>query len=81
MGTVPPLGEASHQTFPVPGHDSRWLNFEGLHARLALPKVARQPPPDEQPDGLGHPPTQEQGRGPLSQKSRDKSTTLLTPES
>jgi hypothetical protein len=80
MGTAPPLGEASHQTFPAPGHEPRWLNSKGLHAHLTSPEVAKQPPLDEQPDGLGRPPAQEQGHRPSSQKSHDASTTLLVPE-
>jgi hypothetical protein len=58
---------------------SGWLNSEGFGARLALPEVARQPLLDGRPDGLGHPPTQEQGRGPSSKKPQDVNTTLLTP--
>jgi hypothetical protein len=76
---MPLLGKAFHQTFPATGLRSRSLNSEGLGARLALPEVAQQPLPDGQPDGLGHPPAQEQGRRPSSQKPQDVNTTLLAP--
>jgi hypothetical protein len=33
-------GTAFLQTFPAQGPGSRWLNYEGLGACLALPKVA-----------------------------------------
>jgi hypothetical protein len=79
LRTAPALGKAFHQTFPalVPG--SGWLNSKGLGACLALPEVARQPLLDERLDGLCHPPAQEQGRRPSSQKPQDENTTLLAP--
>jgi hypothetical protein len=54
---------------PSTGTQPGWLNSKELHAHLVAPEVTRQPPSDERPDGLGHPPAQEQGRRPLRQKS------------
>jgi hypothetical protein len=39
-------------------HERGRLDLEGIPVRLTSPLVARQPPLDKQPDGLGHPPIQ-----------------------
>jgi hypothetical protein len=57
-----------------------WLNSEGLVARIALPEVARQPPPGKRLDGLGHPLAQGRGQKPSTKKSQGVSTALPAPK-
>jgi hypothetical protein len=66
MRIAPLLGEAPHQPPPplAPGHAPEQLNLKGLPAHLTSLSDARQPPPDEQPSGLGHRPLRGQGRRP-----------------
>jgi hypothetical protein len=71
-------GTAFLQTFPAQGPGPRWLNYEGLGACLALPKVARQPLPNGRQDGLDLSPAQEQGCRPSNQKSQGVNTIVLT---